>query len=93
MLARLRSYSSANIVAGTAGVRAPTLILWGEANPQAPVAQAEELRRMLVNAPRVEVVTYPGVGHMAVEEAGTEIARDVRRFLAAPAAAPAAATG
>lgn len=92
MLARLRSYSSANIVAGTAGVRAPTLILWGEANPQAPVAQAEELRRMLVNAPRVEVVTYPGVGHMAVEEAGPAIARDVRRFLAAPATAAAPAT-
>ena len=34
ILARLRSYSSADIVSATAGVRAPTLILWGAANPQ-----------------------------------------------------------
>jgi pimeloyl-ACP methyl ester carboxylesterase len=89
MLTRLRSYSSASIVAATAGVRAPTLILWGEANPQAPVQQSAELRAMLVNAPSIRVITYPGVGHMAVEEAGSLIAKDVRAFLddAAPAAA------
>jgi pimeloyl-ACP methyl ester carboxylesterase len=96
MLTRLRSYSSASIVAATAGVRAPTLILWGAANPQAPVEQAEELRAMLVNAPSVRVITYPGVGHMAVEEAGALIAGDVRTFLddpvpAAPPPAPVAA--
>lgn len=81
ILARLRSYSSADIVTATAGVKVPTLILWGEANPQAPVAQAEELRGMLRNAPDVRVVTYPGVGHMANEEAGALIARDVLAYL------------
>jgi pimeloyl-ACP methyl ester carboxylesterase len=92
MLARLRSYSSASIVTATAGVRVPTLILWGAANPQAPVEQAGELRAMLVNAPSVRVITYPGVGHMAVEESGSLIARDVRAFLddPAPAAPPSA---
>ena len=65
----------------TAGVRVPTLILWGEKNPQAPVEQAEELRKMLVNAPEVRVITYPGVGHMAADEAGPVIARDVRTYL------------
>lgn len=84
ILARLRSYSSADITRGTAAVRAPTLILWGAANPQAPVAQAEELRRMLTHAPSVQVITYPGVGHMAVEEAGALIAKDVGPFLDAP---------
>lgn len=90
MLARLRSYSSASIVTATAGVRVPTLILWGAANPQAPVEQAGELRAMLVNAPSVRIITYPGVGHMAVEEAGGLIAGDVRAFLddPAPAAPP-----
>lgn len=95
MLARLRSYSSASIVAATAGVRAPTLILWGEANPQAPVEQARELRALLTAAPAVRVITYPGVGHMAVEEAGAVIARDVRAFLdgtAPPATAAPAVT-
>jgi pimeloyl-ACP methyl ester carboxylesterase len=87
MLTRLRSYSSASIVTATAGVRVPTLILWGAANPQAPVEQAAELRAMLVNAPSVRVITYPGVGHMAVEEAGALIASDVRAFLDDPAPA------
>ncbi|MBL8223881.1 MAG: alpha/beta hydrolase [Chromatiales bacterium] len=87
MLARLRSYSSVSIVTATAGVRVPTLILWGAANPQAPVEQAGELRAMLVNAPSVRVIIYPGVGHMAVEEAGSLIARDVRAFLDDPAPA------
>jgi len=81
ILARLRTYSSADLGAVTAAVRVPTLILWGEKNPQAPVAQAEELRKMLVNAPSVKVITYPGVGHMAADEAGPVIARDVRTFL------------
>jgi pimeloyl-ACP methyl ester carboxylesterase len=81
ILARLRTYSSADLGTVTAAVRVPTLILWGEKNPQAPVAQAEQLRKMLINAPAVQVITYPGVGHMAADEAGPVIARDVRTFL------------
>lgn len=84
ILARLRSYSSAEITRVTQAVRSPTLILWGEANPQAPVEQADELRKMLVNAPAVDVLTYPGVGHMAAEEAGGRIAADVLRYLEGP---------
>ena len=81
ILARLRTYSSADLETVTAAVRVPTLILWGENNPQAPVGQAEELRKMLVNAASVQVITYPGVGHMAADEAGPVIAGDVRIFL------------
>lgn len=84
ILARLRSYSSADIVKVTAAVRVPTLILWGEKNPQAPVEQAEELRRMLSGAPGITIITYPGIGHMAAEEAGPAIARDIQTWLAAP---------
>lgn len=81
MLARLRSYSSTDLEQVTAAIRTPTLILWGEKNPQAPVEQAEKLRRMLVNAPSVKVITYPGVGHMAVDEAGSMIVPDVIAWL------------
>jgi pimeloyl-ACP methyl ester carboxylesterase len=84
ILARLRSYSSADIARVTAAIRVPTLILWGEANPQAPVEQAEELRQMLGSAPGVTIVTYPGIGHMAAEEAGPTVARDIQAWLAAP---------
>ncbi len=90
ILARLRSYSSADIVSATAGVRAPTLILWGAANPQTPVEQAYELQTMLVNAPSIRLITYPGVGHMATDEAGDRIAPDVLRFLGDDPPAPAA---
>ena len=91
ILARLRSYSSADIVKVTAAIRVPTLILWGEKNPQAPVEQAEELRKMLTNAPEVTVITYPGIGHMAAEEAGTAVAKDMQTWLATPAVAAQAA--
>lgn len=80
ILARLGSYSSADIGAATAGVAAPTLILWGEANPQAPVEQAEELRHMLSNA-AVDLRIYPGIGHMAAEEGGAVIAEDLLDWL------------
>lgn len=81
ILARLRVYTDADLRAVTARVRVPTLILWGRENPQAPVSQAEELRKMLSNAPEVRVIVYPGVGHMAADEAGPVIARDVRTYL------------
>jgi pimeloyl-ACP methyl ester carboxylesterase len=81
MLARLRSYSSADLAKLTAGVRVPTLVLWGEKDTQAPVEHSEELRKMLVNAPDVRVITYPGVGHMAADEAGPVISQDVRTYL------------
>ena len=87
ILARLRSYSSADIGKVTAAISVPTLILWGEENPQAPVEQAEELRTMLGSAPGVTIVTYPGIGHMAAEEAGTLVARDIQNWLAIPTAA------
>jgi pimeloyl-ACP methyl ester carboxylesterase len=81
ILARLRAYSSADLGKVTAAVVVPTLILWGEMDPQTPVEQADELRKMLVNSPDVKVITYPGVGHMAADEAGREIARDIGIYL------------
>jgi pimeloyl-ACP methyl ester carboxylesterase len=81
MLARLRAYGSDDVAAVVAGVRAPVLILWGEANPQVPLAQAAELEAMLTNAAEVRLITYPGVGHPALEEAGALIARDVAAYL------------
>jgi pimeloyl-ACP methyl ester carboxylesterase len=81
ILARLRAYSSADLGKVTAAVAVPTLILWGEKNPQVPVEQADELRRMLVNSPAVQIIRYPGVGHMAADEAGPEIARDIATYL------------
>jgi pimeloyl-ACP methyl ester carboxylesterase len=81
MLARMRDYGGTGVAALLGEVRVPVLVLWGEANPQAPVSQAAELMALLRNAPEKRLVTYPGVGHPALEEAGARIARDVVAWL------------
>lgn len=87
-LQRLSQYKSGDLHGVAAQVQAPTLLLWGEANPQAKVEQAYELEEMLTGVASLELIIYPGVGHMAVQEAGEEIAVDVRAWLdQVPAAA------
>jgi pimeloyl-ACP methyl ester carboxylesterase len=88
ILARLNSYSSVNLTEVAASIKAPTLILWGEANPQTPIAQAAELQKMLTGAASTRLITYPGVGHMANEEAGELIGRDIRAYLEADVVGP-----
>ena len=80
-LARLRQYSPGDLETTLANVQAPVLIMWGEANTRAEVEQAPIFVEMLVNAERVDLVTYPGVGHMAVQEAGEQTGRDARAYL------------
>lgn len=81
ILDRLSVYDSSDVVEVLAEVRVPVLILWGEANPQTPIEQAAELQELLANAPERRLITYPGVGHPALEEAGERIALDVRVVL------------
>jgi pimeloyl-ACP methyl ester carboxylesterase len=81
ILDRLRAYDSSGVVEVLAAVKVPVLILWGEANPQTPIGQATELKALLKNAPAVALITYPRVGHPALEEAGAAIAADVRAYL------------
>jgi pimeloyl-ACP methyl ester carboxylesterase len=81
ILDRLRVYDSADVVEVVAQVKVPVLILWGEANPQTPIEQAGELMQMLKGTREKRLITYPGVGHPALEEAGPLIARDVAAWL------------
>ena len=92
-LERMRQYISGDIEGLIARVRAPVLIQWGEANPQVHVELADELARLLTNSPSIETIIYPGVGHMAIQEAPGETAADARAWLgrvpfAEPANAP-----
>ena len=92
-LERLRQYVSGDIEALIGRVRAPVLIQWGEENPQVHVELAAELARLLKSAPSVETIIYPGVGHMAVQEAPLETAADARAWLdRVPFAEPAASS-
>ena len=81
---RTNQYISGDVDTVIGQVRAPVLIMWGEANDTVPVSQAEELRDLLTSAPSVDVVTYPGIGHMAVQEAPEATARDATHWLLDP---------
>jgi pimeloyl-ACP methyl ester carboxylesterase len=83
-LDRLSQYEAGDIEGLVRSIRAPVLLLWGEANTTALFEQAGEFRELLENAASVTFISYPGVGHMAVEEAGAEIGRDVRAWLDNP---------
>ena len=93
-LERLRQYISGDIEELIGRVSAPVLIQWGEENPQVHVELAGELARLLKSAPSIETIIYPGVGHMAIQEAPRLTAADAGAWLdRVPFAANAAAPG
>ena len=83
-LDRLSQYEAGDIEGLIRAIRAPVLLLWGEANTTAVFSQSVEFRALLQNAKSVKFISYPGVGHMAVEEAGDRIGRDVRAWMDTP---------
>jgi pimeloyl-ACP methyl ester carboxylesterase len=83
-LDRLSQYIAGDIEGLVRSIRVPVLLLWGEANTTAVFAQSVEFRELLRNAPSLTFISYPGVGHMAVEEAGPKIVKDVRAWLDKP---------
>jgi pimeloyl-ACP methyl ester carboxylesterase len=83
-LDRLSQYKAGDIEAVVRSLRVPVLLLWGEENTTAKFEQAGEFRAMLQNVPSLTFISYPGVGHMAVQEAGDRIGRDVRAWLDKP---------
>jgi len=83
-LTRQRQYVSGDVDAKIRTLIQPTLILWGEANPVVTVDQAKQLVDLMESAKSVKLITYPGVGHMAVHEAPDATARDARAFFDEP---------
>ncbi len=80
-LDRLQQYKSGDIEGVIRRLRPATLLMWGEANTTAKFEQAEHFRELLENVESLTYISYPGVGHMAVQEAGEETGADVRKFL------------
>lgn len=78
---RMRAWERGDISEDLAMISAPTLILWGEKNPQLPVAHVNQFREKLSNSEGVETITYPGVGHVIPLEIPQQSADDVRAFL------------
>jgi pimeloyl-ACP methyl ester carboxylesterase len=80
-LDRLKQYKAGEIEDIIRELTPPTLLLWGEANTTAKFEQAAHFQELLENVESLTFISYPGVGHMAVQEAGEEIGRDVRKYL------------
>jgi pimeloyl-ACP methyl ester carboxylesterase len=59
-------------------ITAPTLVVWGEADPWIPVARGRELARRIPHA-RLEVL--PGSGHLVQEDEPDALARLLGEFL------------
>jgi len=59
-------------------ITAPTLILWGEKDTWIPVEHAPLFQELI---PESEVITYPNLGHVPMEEAPELTAKDVRAYL------------
>ena len=57
----------------------PTLVLWGKEDALIPVSSAVRFRDAI---PGAELVVYPGVGHLPMEEVPDAVAEDVQAFLA-----------
>ena len=90
-LARLRQYDGGDPDKLLASITTPTLLLWGEDNTTAPIEQADHMVAAMKNVKSLKRINYPGVGHMAVQQAGARIVKDVIPFLAeAPEPAPTA---
>lgn len=78
---RMQAWERGDISSDLAKVTTPTLIMWGEQNPQLPVEHVGQFSEKLVNAPQVEQQIYPGVGHVIPLEIPQQSAADARVFL------------
>ena len=78
---RMRAWERGDISPHLARIAAPTLIMWGEENPQLPVEHVAQYSEKLINAPRVEQRIYSDVGHVIPLEIPAQSAIDARTFL------------
>lgn len=59
-------------------ISTPTLILWGAKDAWIPVSDGERFQSALPNS---ELIIYPELGHVPMEESPARTAADARRFL------------
>lgn len=63
---------------GIKQVNIPTLILWGEEDAWIPFAHAQKFADDIEGA---KLITYPGIGHVPMEEIPQQTAQDAKDFL------------
>ena len=63
-----------------ASIQTPTLVMHGEADTVIPVGVGQLLAKSI---PHARLITYPGVGHVPMEQIPDRSAADVRAFMEA----------
>lgn len=80
-LARLRQFEIGEPDPLLAAIAAPTLVLWGQDNPQLPSELATQFEQKLTGAAHVQRKLYPGAGHVLPLERPAESVSDALAFL------------
>lgn len=75
---RFATYDAPARPAQLAAIAAPTLILWGADDRLIPLSSGRWLQAHIRGS---RLIVYPGVGHLPMEEAADDSARDVAAFL------------
>ena len=84
-VASARRFAAAPEEIDVRAIAAPALLLWGEEDQLVPPKYGVRLHALL---PRSELILYPDVGHLAMEEIAQKSARDARDFLTRALAPP-----
>ena len=80
-IARVNQYVSGNIEQVLSEVRAPALIMWVKKNNVVPVDLPYEMKDMMKNSLRIEMIIYESGGHQLVQELGIQTGKDALEYL------------
>ncbi|KXI30420.1 alpha/beta fold hydrolase [Paraglaciecola hydrolytica] len=80
---RMSSYDKNDITPLLAQITAPTLVMWGEENPQLPVEHVALFMKKLTASPSVQKIIYPNIGHVIPLEIPVQGALDLATFVQA----------
>jgi pimeloyl-ACP methyl ester carboxylesterase len=79
-LARMGQTVRGNVEEVLGSVTVPTLIQWGEDNPQLPVSQVDDYVKLMTGTTPT-VIIYPKVGHVPPMEIPEETVHDFIKFI------------
>ncbi|WOX06908.1 alpha/beta fold hydrolase [Microbulbifer pacificus] len=82
IIGRMQDFKSPDTEAVLAEIQVPTLVMWGEKNPQLPVAQAQRFKTLIEHDGNpVMLRIYQGAGHLLPAEGMDSPIQDLLAFI------------
>ena len=82
IIGRMQDFKSPNTRSVLPRIQVPTMVMWGEKNPQLPVAQAERFKNLIERGGNaVTLRIYPGAGHLLPVEGVDAALHDLIAFI------------